>query len=263
MNCSMLSLSWAVLRSCSAVLCRASSLSESWARSAAISLCSACSWDKTSVMSSKHPAPPPCQPRAYLALVLGRTDRQHGAPEGNEERCTLLQDTVQGAGAAPEVPRARPAQGLWKKGAGAGAAGAPASHCTRRLAVPSPTWQGSAGNSPQARDYLPLASPASLGADTALRSRFMHGPQRVWPPAAASPVLPTLYLLSWERAVGQPERRACETHQLAGQCLPLQDVLLQGPVGVQAADDMRPRRSLILPHQWVCPTWLCGTSRAR
>lgn len=91
----------------------------------------------------------------------------------------------------------------------------------------------------------------------------MRGLQRVWPPAAASPILPTLYLLSWERAVGQPKCRARETHQLAGQCLPLQDVLLQGLVGVQAANDVSPRRSLTLPDQWVCPTWLYGISRAR
>lgn len=58
MNCSMLSLSWAVLRSRSAVFCRASSLSESWARSAAISPCSACSWHQTSVMSGERASSP-------------------------------------------------------------------------------------------------------------------------------------------------------------------------------------------------------------
>lgn len=59
MNCSMLSLSWAMLWSCLAVLCRASSLLESWARSAVISLCNACSWDETYAVSSEHPA---CSP---------------------------------------------------------------------------------------------------------------------------------------------------------------------------------------------------------
>lgn len=93
----------------------------------------------------------------------------------------------------------------------------------------------------------------------------MNSPSRVCPPtpAATSPILPTLYLLSRELAVGQPECRARETHQLTGQCLPLQDVLLQGPVGVQVANNMSPRQSLTLPHQWVCCTWLCGTSRAK
>lgn len=258
MNRSMLSLSWAVLRSCLAVLCRASSLSESCTRSAAISPCSSCSWDKASVISCEHDLHPLSspQPRAHLALLLGRADGQHGAPEGSEEGRALLQDTVQGAGAAPEVPCAHPPQGLREKGAGAGAAGAPASRCAQGPSAPSPARQGSAGSSPQAGGYLPLASPASLRAGTGLRRRFTQRPQRGWSPATASPVLPALYLLSRERAVGQPERWAREAHQLMGQRLPLQDVPLQGPVGVQVADDVRPRWSLSPAHQRICSAWL-------
>lgn len=218
-------------------------------------------------MSSEHLAPVPCQPPvpAHLALVLGRAHRQHSAPEGSEERHTLLQDAVQGAGAAPQVPLpcARPSQGLREKGAGAGAAGAPPSRCTWALAVLSPARQGSASSSPWAGGSLTPASPAGLGAASGLGGHIMHSAQRVWPPAAASPVLPTLYLLSREWTAGQPERRACETHQFSGQGLPLHDVLLQGSVRVQAANNMSPCQSLPLSHQHICPTWLCGTSRAR
>lgn len=91
----------------------------------------------------------------------------------------------------------------------------------------------------------------------------MQGALRVWPPAAACPVLPTLYLLSWERAVVQPECWACETHQLPGQGFSLHDVLLQGSVCVQAADNVSPRQSLTLPHQHICPTRLCEGSWVR
>lgn len=91
----------------------------------------------------------------------------------------------------------------------------------------------------------------------------MHGALRVWPPAAACPVLPTLYLLSRERAVGQPKCWACETHQLPGQGLSLHDVLLQGSVRVQTANNVSPRQSLALPQQRVCPAWLCGARWVR
>lgn len=259
MNCSMLSFSWAVLRSRSAVLRRASSLSESWARSAAISPCSTCSWDRTGVMSGEQASSPTSpQPGAYRALVLCRAAGQWGAPERSEEGCALLQDAVQGAGAAPEVPRACATQCLWERGAGAGAAGAPTSHCSRGPTVPSPTQQGSAGNSPGGGHSLPRTSPERLGTAGGRRTLFVRGPQsRVCPPDAVSPVLPTHYLLSRERA----ERWARQTHQLAGQHLPLQNMLLQGPVGVQAADDVSPCHSITLPHRWVYPTRLCRTSR--
>lgn len=97
------------------------------------------------VMSSEHR--PPCPARApapaHLALVLGGAHGQHSAPEGSEQRHALLQDAVQGAGAAPQVPlrRACPSQGLQEKGAGAGAAGAPPSRCPRGAAVPSTAGQ--------------------------------------------------------------------------------------------------------------------------
>lgn len=112
--------------------------------------------------------------------------------------------------------------------------------------MPSLAWQ--CQNSPQARNYLLLASPASLEADTGLRSLFRHGPQGAWPPAATSPVLPPLYLLSQKLAVRQPMCRARQTGELVGKFLPFQDLMLQGPVGVQAADSMSPSQPLSLPH---------------
>lgn len=123
---------------------------------------------------------------AHLALVLSRANGQHGAPEGGEERGTLLQDTVQGAGTAPEVPCAYAPWDLWEKGAGADAAGAPPS--------PSPaTGTVLQGSSPKSPKSAPAPGSSLVCLQPRSRRSRWQSPACCGPPAhPARPVPPFL-----------------------------------------------------------------------